>query len=430
MPTGRGWLVSAIGLGLGITGRLFGTQALVQLGYALIVLALIALLVVRLGKHEIVASREISPPRVGPGETVTSTIEVTNKGRGAAPLLLLEDLMPKGMSGRARFAIHGIEKGGTRSAGYQIRPHRRGNFQIGPLTISMVDPFGLARVTQRLEATTDLIVHPRTEVLTMPRDPGERRSVNAAASRYPTGITGEDFYTLREYVEGDDLKKIHWASTAKRGRYMIRQEETPWHTRATILFDDRAGMHEGRGNASSFEKTVQAAASLVELYHRSGYGYRVLGALAPPSPLGRGSDHRNRCMDLLALVQPAPGPDEEGSLTSRLIGLDSRGASEAALLVVAGSLTAEDASAIALASRRFRYAAVISFPGHRFSGSSTKERWVAEQSLRAAMDILARSGIKVAALGPDEGIAPAWDALWQPRSQSQESRWGQRPELV
>ena len=59
---------------------------------------------------------------------------------------------------------------------------------------------------------------------------------------------------MREYVEGDDLRKIHWPATAKRGGFMIRQEETPWHTRATILLDDRVESHGGIGESSSFER--------------------------------------------------------------------------------------------------------------------------------------------------------------------------------
>jgi uncharacterized protein (DUF58 family) len=334
------------------------------------------------------------------------------------------------MTGRARFAVHGIERGGRRDTGYEMRAHRRGLFEVGPLSISMVDPFGLARLISTAEGTTSFIVHPKIERLSLPRNPGDRRSVSASTSRNPTGMRGEDFYTLREYVEGDDLRKIHWSSTAKRNTYMIKQEETPWHTRATILLDDRLEAHEGAGTSSSFDRAVEAAASLVDLYHRAGYGYRLLGAANPGTPIGRGSEHRNRCLDFLALVQPTSPATEEDALTMRLTGLDSRSASEAALLIVTGTFSPTDAAAAGLASRRFRHATVLCFPGHRFSARPTKERWAAEQSLVEAMQILGRAGVAVAALGPDEGIPQGWRSLWSKSAAAKETPWDQRPELV
>jgi uncharacterized repeat protein (TIGR01451 family) len=430
LPTGRGWLVAIIGLGIGITGRMFGAQTLVQLGYALIVLVMIAVLVVRLGRHEISVSRELSPQRVRPGESVQATITLHNMGTGAAPLLLLEDQVPKGMTGRARFAVHGIERKGHRVTGYELRAHRRGRFEVGALSISMIDPFGLARLKSGSRETTSFIVHPRTEVLSLPSNPGDRRSVTASTSRNPTGMRGEDFYTLREYVEGDDLRKIHWSSTAKRNRYMIKQEETPWHTRATIVLDDRPAAYEGEGSTASFDRAVEAAASLVDLYHRSGYGYRLLGAVDAGTPIGRGSEHRNRCLDFLALVQPSPVRTADDPLAMRLAGLDTRSASEAALLLVTGTLLPPDATAVGLAARRFRHATVLCYPGHRFSQRSTKERWAAEGPLAEAMKILGRSGIPVAALGPDETISQGWNSLWSKSPAAKETPWDQRQELV
>jgi uncharacterized repeat protein (TIGR01451 family) len=430
LPTGRGWLVTTLGVGIGIAGRMFGAQTLVQLGYALIVIVLIAVLVVRMGRHELEVTRDLSPQRVRPGESVRATITIKNTGKGSAPLLLLEDQVPKGMTGRARFAVHGIERGGHRETGYELRAHRRGLFEVGPLFISMVDPFGLARLTSRSHATTSFIVHPRIEVLSLPRNPGDRRSVSASTSRNPTGMRGEDFYTLREYVEGDDLRKIHWGSTAKRNRYMIKQEETPWHTRATIVLDDRLGAHEGAGASSSFDRAVEAAASLVDLYHRAGYGYRLLGAVNAGTPIGRGSEHRNRCLDFLALVQPTRPKTAEDPLPMRLAGLDSRSASEAALLIVTGTFSPTDAAAAGLAARRFRHATVLCYPGHRFSARPTKERWDAERSLVEAMKILGRAGVAVAALGPDESIAQGWNSLWSKSAGTKETPWDQRPELV
>lgn len=421
-------MVCALGGAIAIIGRVFGSQVVVQLGYALIILLIAALIVVRLGRHDLVVSRRLSPERAHPREPVQATVVIENRGRGSAPLLLVEDRLPPGLSGKPRFAVHGIERGGDREATFRLFPGGRGRYEIGPAQISIVDPFGMARLRSGSTATSTLLVHPVIEKLQLPRDPGDRRSIVATASRNPTGSRGEDFYTLREYVEGDDLRKVHWPATAKRDRYMIRQEETPWHTRSTILLDDYAAAHGGDGNAS-FERAVVAAASLVDLYHRVGYTYRFAGTVNAGLPPGRGSEHRTRCLDQLALLSPATS-DSADPLRDKLLELDLTASPEAALLLVTGTITQEAATAIAHGSRRFRQATVICFPAHRFGAENTKARWEAEKQLNEVMRLLARSSIRCVALGPDEPLPQAWISMWQSKATGDEGPWGRRPELV
>ena len=427
MPTARGYLVGITSLALLTVGRAFGTPGVEQLGFGLLVLVLIAVGVVRLGRHDLTVQRRLNPVRVGPGGPVTVTVEVKNEGRGSAPLLLLEDHLPAGLAGSARFALHGIEADGHRSTSFVLRAGRRGSYEVGPLQISFVDPFSLARVRWSALGSASFLVHPPVETLAPPRDSGERRSLTSSARRQPTGARGEDFYTLRDYVEGDDLRKIHWPATAKRGRYMIRQEETPWHTRATIILDDRAEVHDGYGDVSSFERAVAAAASLCDLYARSGYGWRLATACGGGLPVAKGSEHLDRCLDLLATVESTRAADE--ALLARLAEVEATGSVEAALVVVTGTLSGELAVAASRYKRRFRQVSVISFPAHRFGSQATKSRWGGEQNTREVMRLLARSDVRGVVLGPDESLAIAWSAAGQPRS-DREVTWGRRPELV
>lgn len=422
-------MIAALGAAIAIVGRVFGSQVVVQLGYALIILLVAALIVVRLGRHELVVSRKIWPERARPGEPVTASIHIENRGRGSAPLLLIEDKLPTGVGGKARFAVHGIEREGEREASFNLLPSRRGSYEIGPLQISIVDPFAMARLKSGSPAKSTLLVHPAVEQLQLPRDPGDRRSMISTASRNPTGSKGEDFYTLREYVEGDDLRRIHWPATAKRDRYMIRQEETPWHTRATILLDDFAGSHEGGAGSSSFERAVVAAASLVDLYHRVGYSYRFAGTVAAGLPPGRGAEHRTRCLDQLALLAPSTNGKDD-PLKDKLMELDLTAAPEAALLLITGTISPQTAAAITHGSRRFRQAAVICFPAHRFGAEDTKRRWEAEKQLNDVMRLLARSNIRCVALGPDEPLGAAWISMWAAKGTGDEGPWDRKPELV
>jgi uncharacterized protein (DUF58 family) len=428
VPTTRGWLVVATGVAMVVAGSAFGTRPLEQLGVALVVLVAIAVGVVRLGRHDLTVSRRISPERARPGQPVIVAMAVANGGTGSAPLLLLQDRLPRGVAGRARYAIRGIEPGGRRDASITITAARRGRYEVGPLEISIVDPFALAQVRRRALDTAALLVYPRVEFLGLPRDTGDRRSLSLSTLRQPTGARGEDFYTLREYVEGDDLRKIHWPSTAKRSRYMIRQEETPWQTRATILLDDRAGAHEGFGESSSFERAVEAAASLVDLYHRSGYAYRLVSAHRPGRPSSKQAEHWTRCLDELATITTAgPGiPDD--ALATRLGELEGGSTAEASLVVVTGSLEARDAVAVTRCGRRFRDITVIAFPRHRFSGQTTRSRWEGERRLMEAARLLTRSGVRAVVLGPDDALGPGWAGA--SRLATQEPGWARRPELV
>jgi uncharacterized protein (DUF58 family) len=427
MLTLRGWSVALTGIALLVVARVFGSGPVEQLGFALVVLPLIAVAVVRLGKHDLHVTRRTSPERVRAGSKVKVTLEINNRGRGPAPLLLLEDRVPSDVAGRARFALHGVEPKGRRYASYELRPPRRGHYEVGPLTLTSTDPFGLARLERAAAPRASVLVHPRVEPLALPRDLGERRSLALSVLRQPIGAQGEDFYTLREYTEGDDLRKVHWPATAKRGRYMIRQEETPWHTRATVLFDDRAEAHDGIGDASSFERVVEATASIVDLYHRSGYTYRLTGASAPGLGAAKGSPHFNRSLDLLATLRTSGSsraePDHD-ALVARLLEIESSTGGEGTLAVVAGTLSVADAVAITRCRRRFRQVVVVTFPAHRFGTMTTKARWAAEQGVVEVVKLLGRSGAQAIVLGPEEPLLVGWDSLSRSGSAAARSKAG------
>lgn len=428
MPTSRGWLVAATGVALFAAGVAFGTSALEQLGVALVVLTLLAVVVVRLTRHELAITRTVTPLRSAATQPVTVTIDVVNKGRGPAPLILLEDGVPPPLTATARFSLSGVEPGGHRQASFVLRPTRRGRYSVGPLRINVVDPFALARVQSEAAPPSSFLVHPRIAELALPRDLGQQRNLASSPLRQLTGARGEDFYTLREYVEGDDLRKIHWASTAKRDRYMIRQEETPWQARVTIVLDDRAGAHDGVGSSSSFEHAVEATASLVDLYSRSGYGFRLTAAHRRGLPNAKGSKHRNDCLDLLATIEPERNGGE-GAFVGRLVELESASSPEAALVVVAGTLTAQDAVAVTRCSRRWHHVTAVIYPAHRFGSGTTKSRWDGESDIVHVTRLLGRAGVRVIVLGPDESLPMGWDGLWSSNSSNQ-GVWGPRREFV
>ncbi len=425
MPTLRGWFVLAIGAVLWITGRVFGADPLEQTAFSLLALVGIAVVVARRRGQSLDATRTIAPERATTRQPVSLTIELRNRASAPAPVLLVEDRIPLELSGRARFSIAGLEAAGHRRATVDLTPRKRGRYEVGPLTVSIVDPFGLAAVHRRPVGTSSFMVYPRVEKLSLPRELGHQRTTASAERRQPTGSSGEDFYTLREYIEGDDLRKIHWPSTAKLQRFMIRQEETPWHQRATIVLDDRSEAHGGFGEHSSFERAVEAAASVLALYERAGYSFVFATALQGTTAAGRGAGHLQRSLDLLAEIATGAGPD---ALAIKLAELEA-GRREGVLVVVTGTLESSIAPAVVRCQRVFRDVGVISFPGHRFGSQDTRARWEAERQTLVAVRLISRSGGRAMVLGPGEPLGPVWSRTERPGGRTEE-QWERKPELV
>ena len=115
---------------------------------------------------------------------------------------------------------------------------------------------------------------------------------------------GDEFLTLRDYEVGDDLRRVHWRSTARTGELMIRQDEARWRSRAAVVLD----VHPGAHDAESFEVAVEAAASVTARLVR--LRRRVEVVTSAGEVLGTGGDPRHDVIDTLATV----GPDERDRL--------------------------------------------------------------------------------------------------------------------
>src|ERR671931_267941 len=267
-PRALGFAAAAAALYL--TGRLTGVPELYMLAVAALALPAGALLVVTWGNYRLASSRTVRPVRTSVGNRIQVTLRVDNPARLETGVLLLEDRLPYQLGPGARFVVPGIPGDDREVLHYDVRAAARGRYTIGPLAVRLSDPFGLAQVTSELAGTSDVIVHPRVEALTAPGLGGELASSSTTKVRY-LFTQGEEFYTTREYRDGDDLRKVHWRSSAKRGQLMIRQEERPWQARALLAVDLRRDAHRGQGGRASFERIVSAAASVAVRLGASGY---------------------------------------------------------------------------------------------------------------------------------------------------------------
>jgi uncharacterized protein (DUF58 family) len=168
-----------------------------------------------------------------------------------------------------------------------------------------------------------------------------------AGADHPTalGIAGEDFYALRAYEMGDDLRRVHWPSTARLDELMIRQNEMPWQGRATVLLDTRARAHQGE----SLEVSVRAAASIVHACWRRGSLVRLVTTDGADSSFAAGHDHVEAIMERLATVRAV----RNDRLAGVLGGLRRAGNAGAMVAVVTAIVPSEELERLARLRGRF-----------------------------------------------------------------------------
>jgi uncharacterized protein (DUF58 family) len=153
-----------------------------------------------------------------------------------------------------------------------VRSEARGRYSVGPLTVRLSDPFGFIELTRAFTSQVSLVVTPVVVPLPRVRLSGDWSGTGDNRPRAFAAAGTEDV-TVREYRMGDDLRRIHWRSTARTDELMVRREEQPYQSRATLVLDTRASAHRGTGPASSFEYAVSAAASVAS--HLAGLGFTV-----------------------------------------------------------------------------------------------------------------------------------------------------------
>ncbi len=274
--TVRGRAFLAAGVTAIVCAIVLGQPGLTRVAVLLLVLPLLVAYVVGRGRYRLALVRVVAPRVVTAGQPAKVEVALTNEGRVPTATLLLEEAVPFALGARPRFVVRRLGRG--RQVEYQVRSELRGRFEIGPMTVHVCDPFGLVRLGRAFTSTSPLTVTPRT----VPLDPialtGMRSGAGDSRPRAFSGGSAEDV-TVRDYRRGDDLRRVHWRSSARMGELMVRREEQPWQARATLLLDNRLRAHRGAGAASSsFEAAVSAAASIALHLTTRGYTVRLVAA--------------------------------------------------------------------------------------------------------------------------------------------------------
>ena len=264
--TARGYGVLAAGLALLAGGYWFGYPELAVLGCACVVAVAGALAFVA-WRPKLRVRRAADPDRVMRGEPSYVTLNISNASRLFGASLVARDRCESAISPtRGRVAtvpvpLVRLRRGRVTAVDYPVPTSRRGVVEVGPLEITRRDPLALVGVVRRYGDSARVWVRPR--VHTIAAVPvGLSRSMDGRVDRVPHGsIT---FAALREYVVGDDLRHVHWRTSARVGELMVREHVDTSLPRVVVLLDDRAAAHapDTRGE-STFEAACEAAASVV-----------------------------------------------------------------------------------------------------------------------------------------------------------------------
>ncbi|HKX75565.1 MAG TPA: DUF58 domain-containing protein [Acidimicrobiia bacterium] len=388
MLTTRGGAMVGAGAALVAAWVMLGEIELLGLAAALAAAVLVGLAITGWNRPQLVVERRLHPNLVHEGDRATVELRVTNHKRLPLPELSLSDGI-EGL-GRAGFSLGSLPGGDTVLASYRIVCRPRGVYMVGPASIEVHDPLRLTTARWRGDTIDQLIVYPAVEALTgfpvvRGRDPATMASRPQHSQR-----GGEDFYTLRPYADGDDLRRVHWPTSAKLDELMIRQMETPWQSRALVLLDVRSDPYP---DDDSFEKAVSGAASAVHHLVEAGFsgglwsGRQVIDIAAYAA-----------AMESLARVHRVPGID------LRLVASRLRAQGGGLLILVSGRPDRDLLGVYRLLGAQHRATILLSV-----SSPPSPE-----------LTSFQRTGAKTVLVKPNERWAPAWQQAiqrtWTPAS--------------
>ncbi len=400
--TTRGRAFLSAGLTALACSFVLGLDDLARVAVLLLALPLLAALTVTRGRHRLGLARVVSPTRVSAGQAATVELALSNEGRTPTGLLLLEEQVPYALGVRPRFVVDRMGSRWRRSVSYVVRSDVRGKFPLGPMTVRVADSFGLVELDRTFSSTTDLVVTPR--VVPLPAVPlsGVWTGSGDNRPRDFAGGSAEDV-TVREYRRGDDLRRVHWRSSAHTGELMVRREEQPWQSRATLFIDNRRHAHRGAGPASSLEHAVSTGASIATHLTQRGFRVRLVTADGNASghvwhEHGALDGEAGALLEALAVLTDTVRVDVDGSwLTdTHATGL---------LVAVMGQVLPADRAVLA----RMRHAA--STP---LAIALDVDRWVGgapETGPTPAVRLLTAHGWRAVAAGPTEPLASVWKQL-------------------
>ena len=407
--TARGRFFVLGGLAAVIGSMAAGQRDVMRIGLLLLILPVLAAILVSRVRLRLSCERSVEPAQVQLGSPMRGQISIGQDGRLPAGILLLEDTVPRELGSRPRFLVDKADLSWRRIVEYPMLGRVRGRFSTGPLRVRTTDPFGLVQLDRQFVATNEVMVTPRVVPLPAVRTAGGGGNTGDARP-HRIGVVGQDDALVREYRQGDDVRRIHWPSTAHWGELMVRREEQAWDPSASIVLDSRAGAHAGRGVNNSIEWAISAAASIALHFLDDGFSVEIYEADGPLRITGSMGQHSSASAELVIsrLTDLKARPNATLHYAAESAASDRPGQLVVAIL---GRMNAADANSLLRIRRNRAQGLALLLDVDTFADLPAGEHVRSQQDV--ATQILRDNQWRVVDVPRGMGVAEAWALLEQ-----------------
>ncbi|MFH1888489.1 MAG: DUF58 domain-containing protein [Candidatus Omnitrophota bacterium] len=242
-------------------------------------------------------------------EDDTVEIETIVSNKSLLPIFnfVLEDHLTCAAPGERerRFILEYIGPRSTASLKYRCQCPLRGRYEIGPIHIYIFDPWGLFFLKKTFFLYSELYVYPRTFNISKfpPLTKGTAPWFGIETGR----VSGDDheFYGIREYKPGDPIKRIHWLSSARKNKLIVKQFQHQVFFRATIIFNLNKERNYGEGKESVAEYIIKIAASVAKYFIERNVSVEVIAHIGETVyiPFNKGPEHLEDVLKLLTIAK-------------------------------------------------------------------------------------------------------------------------------
>ena len=252
-------------------------------------------------------SREI-PAKLEEGDTLIFETIIVNKGKLALSNLVIREDLPfaeKKDSIKTILVDH-LEADSTVKIRLECNCSKRGKYELRHVFLYFYDFFGLYCFTRKLGVYSEIYVYPKPFIIK--KFPELKRGVSPWFGIETTHTSGEDdeFYGLREYKEGDPVKNIHWISTLRNNKLIVKQFQRQSYFRATLIFNLESGKNFGKERDTVMEYMIKIAASVARYLICKNISVEIIAHSRDfvYMPFNKGMEHLENIMRFLAVAEP------------------------------------------------------------------------------------------------------------------------------
>ncbi len=352
-----------------VSGAATGFDLMVKLNYVLGMVLVISFIWSKVGASQITA--RVNRPR-GPfsvGDRMEEEIVLENTGRAPKAFVEVED----------KTDIPGLTIRHVTSLGVMVgfrrlrisgQLNRRGEFNIGPLVVRASDPFALFPREIEFKGAEKVLVYPRVVHVPDFAAPAIHQ-VGDSSRQLRANILSTDVSSVREYSAGDAVSRIHWLSTARTGKLMVKQFDRGAASHVWVVFDQHRDSQAGDAPESVDEYGATIAASVIDRYSRTilPIGYAAHGSRSLVAPPDRSAAHREAIMRHIASSRPSG----DVPLLDILAELERELSQSSSLVVITGSGDGDWTKAAAGLQRRGVRVTAVALDRASFGGAQNED---------------------------------------------------------